>query len=126
VLFESHDHGLCAFFCNDIDRLPNCVARSESLGRLIAAEHSAQSRDPPGPGLSRFLFARIGFGRMKRFEIELLSKDGPKLLGAALDAEGALNAMDDAIRKYPDGHIRMSCGTKIAAERIPPRPLKNV
>jgi hypothetical protein len=56
------------------------------------------------------LASRIGFGRMKRFEIELLSKDGPTLLGAALDAESALNVMDKAIRDYPEGHIRMCYG----------------
>jgi len=63
---------------------------------------------------------------MKRFEIELLSKNGSTLIGSASDAESALSLMDEAIRNYPDGHLRICSGTQIVAERVPPRPLKNV
>jgi hypothetical protein len=58
---------------------------------------------------------------MSKFEIELLSKNGVSVIGVANDAESALNVMDEAMRQYPTGHIRIRCGATVFAERMPPR-----
>jgi hypothetical protein len=58
---------------------------------------------------------------MSKFEIELLSKNGTSVIGVAKDAESALNVMDEAMRQYPTGHIRIRCGATVFAERMPPR-----
>jgi hypothetical protein len=58
---------------------------------------------------------------MSKFEIELLSKNGASVIGVANDAESALNVMDEAMRQYPTGHIRIRCGATVFAERMPPR-----
>jgi hypothetical protein len=57
---------------------------------------------------------------MSKFEIELLLAAGPYVIGVANDADGALSVMDEAMRQYPTGHIRIRCGTTIFAERMPP------
>jgi hypothetical protein len=57
----------------------------------------------------------------RRFEVVLLSKDDPQVIGMADDANSALDLMDEAMRKYPDGHIRIRCRTGVFAERVPPR-----
>jgi hypothetical protein len=56
-----------------------------------------------------------------RFEVVLLSKNDPHVIGVADNAESALDLMDEAMRKYPDGHIRVRCHTGVFAERVPPR-----
>jgi hypothetical protein len=58
---------------------------------------------------------------MSKFEIELLSKNSVSVIGVANDAESALNVMDEAMRQYPTGHIRIRQGVTIFAERMPPR-----
>jgi hypothetical protein len=58
---------------------------------------------------------------MSKFVIELVSKGGHSVIGEANDAESALNVMDEAMRQYPTGHIRIRRGTTIFAERMPPR-----
>jgi hypothetical protein len=58
---------------------------------------------------------------VSKFEIELLSKNGASVIGVANDAESALSVMDEAMRQYPTGHIRIRRGTTIFAERMPPR-----
>jgi hypothetical protein len=58
---------------------------------------------------------------MSKFAIELLSKNGVSVIGVANDAESALNVMDEAMRQYPTGHIRIRCGATVFAERMPPR-----
>jgi hypothetical protein len=55
---------------------------------------------------------------MGGFEIELVSKLGPSVIGIANDAESALNVMDEAIRQHPTGHIRIRSGTVL-------KPLKD-
>ena len=55
---------------------------------------------------------------MSEFEIELVSKLGVSVIGAANDAENALNVMDDAMRQYPADHIQIGCGTMIYAKRM--------
>jgi hypothetical protein len=52
---------------------------------------------------------------MSEFEIELVSLS---VIGAAIDAENALNVMDEAMRKYPTDHIQIPCGTMIHAKRV--------
>jgi hypothetical protein len=59
---------------------------------------------------------------MRKYEIELFSKDGRSVIGEAIDEETALNVMDEAMRQYPAGHIRVRRGSAIIAERMPPRP----
>jgi hypothetical protein len=54
------------------------------------------------------------------YEIELVSKKGPTVIGAVKDAVSALNFMDEAIRKFPTGHIRIRRATAIIAERLSP------
>jgi hypothetical protein len=58
---------------------------------------------------------------MSKFEIELLLADGPHVIGAANDAESALNVMDEAMRQYPTGRFPNRIGATIFAERTPPR-----
>ena len=58
---------------------------------------------------------------MSKYEIELLLKNGPTVIGEAIDEGAALNVMDEAMRQYPTGHIRIRRGTTIIAERVPPR-----
>ena len=55
---------------------------------------------------------------MSEFEIELVSKLGVSVIGAANDAENALNVMDEAMRQYPTDHIQIRCGTMIHAKRM--------
>ena len=59
---------------------------------------------------------------MGEYEIELVSKQGQSVIGEANDLESALNCLDDAIREYPRGHIRIRRGTTIFSERVPPVP----
>jgi hypothetical protein len=83
----------------------------------------------PGPDLSRFIMG--GFDGplayrevllpLGKFEIEALLADGPRVIGATNDAESALSVIDEAIRQYPTGRIRIRRGTAVLAERIPPR-----
>jgi hypothetical protein len=58
---------------------------------------------------------------MSKYEIELVLKKGPTVIGEAIDEGAALNVMDEAMRQYPTGHIRVRRGTTIVAERMPPR-----
>jgi hypothetical protein len=58
---------------------------------------------------------------VRKFEIELVSKDGLTVIGEANDAESALNLFDKAIRRYATHHIRIRCGVEIVSERMPPR-----
>jgi hypothetical protein len=58
---------------------------------------------------------------MSEYEIELVSKRDHSVIGEANDLESALNCLDDAIREYPNGHIRVRRGTAIISERVPPR-----
>ena len=60
----------------------------------------------------------------RSFEVVLLSKNDPYVIGIADDANSALDLMDEAMRKYPDGHIRVQCRTGVFAERVPPRTLQ--
>ena len=55
---------------------------------------------------------------MSEFEIELLSKLGVSVIGAATDAENALNVMDEAMRGYPTDHTQIRCGTIVHAKRM--------
>jgi hypothetical protein len=55
------------------------------------------------------------------FEIELVLKERSSVIGKANDVESALNLMDEAMRQYPQSHIRLRRGTEIIAERVPPR-----
>ena len=57
---------------------------------------------------------------MSEYEIELVSKRDRSVIGEANDLESALNCLDDAIRKYPYGHIRVWRGSAIVSERVPP------
>jgi hypothetical protein len=58
---------------------------------------------------------------MSEYEIELVSKKDRSVIFEANDHENALNCLDEAIRKYPLGHIRVRRGTMIVSERVPPR-----
>ena len=58
---------------------------------------------------------------LSEHEIVLVSKKGRAVIGVAKDAVSALHFMDEAIRKFPTGHIRIRRQTAIIAERIPPR-----
>jgi hypothetical protein len=58
---------------------------------------------------------------MGEFEIELVLKERSSVIGKANDVESALNLMDEAMRQYPQSHIRLRRGTSIIAERVPPR-----
>jgi hypothetical protein len=58
---------------------------------------------------------------MSEYEIELVSKKGPSVIGEAKDAVSALDFMEEAIRNFPTGHIRIRRETAIIAERLPPR-----
>jgi hypothetical protein len=58
---------------------------------------------------------------MSKYEIELVLKNGPTVIGEAIDEGAALNVMDEAMRQYPTGHIRVRRGTTIVAEKVPPR-----
>jgi hypothetical protein len=51
-----------------------------------------------------------------KFEIELLLADGPYMIG--VDAESALNVMDEAMRQYPSGHIRIANRRTRATRRV--------
>jgi hypothetical protein len=59
---------------------------------------------------------------MSKYKIELVLKNGHTVIGEAIDEGTALNVMDEAMRQYPAGHIRVRRGTTIIAERMPPRP----
>jgi hypothetical protein len=61
---------------------------------------------------------------MSEFKIELVSKLGGSVIGAAIDAESALKVMDEAMRLYPTGHIQIRRGATICAERMPPRVIR--
>jgi hypothetical protein len=88
------------------DEMPKCVARSAPfyLGSFAGSVGSPRRIAP-----------------LRKFEIELLLADGPHVIGAANDAESALGVMDEAMRQYPTGHIRIRPGTAVFAERMPPR-----
>jgi hypothetical protein len=58
---------------------------------------------------------------MSEYKIELVLKNGHTVVGEAIDEGTALNAMDEAIRRYPRSHVRIRRGTTIIAERVPPR-----
>ena len=58
---------------------------------------------------------------MSEYKIELVLKTGHSVIGEAIDEGTALNVMDEAMRQYPTGHIRIRRGTTIIAERVPPR-----
>ena len=58
---------------------------------------------------------------MSEYEVELVSTNCHTVIGEASNALSALNFMDDAIRVYPRGHIRIRCGTTIISERVPAR-----
>jgi hypothetical protein len=58
---------------------------------------------------------------MSKYEIELVLKNGTTVIGEAIDEGTALDVMDEAMRQYPTGHIRVRRGTTIIAERVPPR-----
>jgi hypothetical protein len=58
---------------------------------------------------------------LSEYEIELVSKKGRTVIGAAKDAVSALNFMDEAILKFPTGDIRIRRETAIIAERMPAR-----
>jgi hypothetical protein len=53
--------------------------------------------------------------------VVLVSKDDPHVIGVSDNAESAPDLMDEAMRKDPDGHIRVRCRTGIFAERVPLR-----
>ena len=55
---------------------------------------------------------------MSEFEIELVSKLGVSVIGAASDAENALNVMDEAMRQYPTDHIQIQSGSITHAKRM--------
>jgi hypothetical protein len=57
---------------------------------------------------------------MSEYEIELVSKRDHSVIGEANDLESALNCLDEAIREYPRGHIRVRRGSTIVSERVPP------
>jgi hypothetical protein len=58
---------------------------------------------------------------MSKFEIELVSKDSHSVIAEADDEETALNIMDEAMRQYPTGHLRIRRGTTMVSERVTPR-----
>jgi hypothetical protein len=60
-------------------------------------------------------------GSRLKFEVVLISKNAPHVIGVTDNAERALDLMDEAVRLYPDGHIRVRCRTGVFAERVPPR-----
>jgi hypothetical protein len=55
---------------------------------------------------------------MSEFEIELLSRLGVSVIGAATGAENALNVMDEAMRQYRIDHIQIRSGTIIRSKRM--------
>jgi len=57
---------------------------------------------------------------MSECEIEFVSKRDHSVIGEANDLESALNCLDEAIREYPRGHIRVRRGSTIVSERVPP------
>jgi hypothetical protein len=57
---------------------------------------------------------------MSEYEIELVSKKDHTVIGEAIDLKSALDCLDEAIRQYPNGHIRVRRGTNIVSERVPP------
>jgi hypothetical protein len=59
---------------------------------------------------------------MGEYEIELVSKQGQSVIDETNDLKSALNCLDDAIREYPRGHIRVQRGATILSERVPPVP----
>jgi hypothetical protein len=74
----------------------------------------------------RACFSALQWARkvMSKFKIELVSKLGGSVIGAAIDAESALKVMDEAMRLYRTGHIQIRCGATICAERMPPRVIR--
>ena len=58
---------------------------------------------------------------LSEHEIVLVSKKGRAVIGVAKDAVSALTFIDEAIRKFPTGHIRIRRETEIIAQRLPPR-----
>jgi hypothetical protein len=61
---------------------------------------------------------------VRKFEIELVSKDGLTVIGEANDAESALNLFDKAIRRYAKGAHYRSFGT-LANSKGTTRSLRN-
>ena len=57
---------------------------------------------------------------MGEYEIELVLRQSQSVISEANDLESALNCLDDAIREYPRGHIRIRRGATILSERVPP------
>jgi hypothetical protein len=92
----------------------------EPLGRLIAAE-SNWLRSLPRPDLGLLFSAASPEGSQLKFEVVLVSKNDLQVIGEADNAERALDLMDEAMRLYPDGHIRVRCRTGVFAERLPPQ-----
>jgi hypothetical protein len=62
---------------------------------------------------------------MSEYEIELVLKHGHSVIGEADDATEALNLMDEAMRRFPTGHIRIRRGITIVSERVPPSSPKS-
>jgi hypothetical protein len=58
---------------------------------------------------------------MSEYEIDLVSKQSHTVIGEANDLERALNCLDEAIRQYPTGHIRVRHRTTVVSERVPPQ-----
>jgi hypothetical protein len=58
---------------------------------------------------------------MSEYEIELILKKAHSVIGEADDALEAPNLMDEAMRQYPNSHIRIRRGFTVVAERVPPR-----
>ena len=58
---------------------------------------------------------------MSEYVIELVSKKDHSVIGKAMDLAAALDCFDEAIRQYPNGHIRVRRGTNIVSERVPPQ-----
>jgi hypothetical protein len=82
-------------------------------------------KKPPKAAARRLSFAAhadcLKGWTMGEFEIELVLKERSSVIGKANDVESALNLMDEAMRQYPQSHIRLRRGTSIIAERVPPR-----
>jgi hypothetical protein len=100
--------------------------RKLGVSEMVHVAKGALARVEPSPGPLIFSFGRFAVsvtvgGLRLRFEVVLLSKDDPHVIGVADNAENALDLMDVAMRKYPDAHICVRCPTGILAERVPPR-----
>ncbi len=106
--------------------LPRSYTRRAERAPSLLRFHHRGNCNPPHGGI--FGDGRITVGtalcyycRMSKFEVVLLSKGGSHQIGLAFNAENALDLMDEAMRKHPDGHIRVRLGADVFAERVPPR-----